>query len=327
MSDLVHQIAGLIHQHQRFVVLTHYRPDGDAIGCQLAVALLLRQLGKQVTVWNDDEVPAKFRFLPGQELVQPPPATPRDFDAAIVVDNSVWSRVGTSGERIGQRKCLINIDHHVSNQKFGDVNWVVPEAPATGILIHQLFQRGGFNVDRDIATCLYAAIATDTGNFTYPTTTAESLRAAADLVAAGVNVGELCQHIYESYPFARMKLLRLALADLTLAHHNRIAYYWLTNDMFQQSGAKREDTEGLIDHARSIEGVVVAVVFEELPETGKLRLSFRSKHPQVDVNSIARHFGGGGHHAAAGARIAGDPREVEAKVLAAITQALIAAGL
>lgn len=327
MSDPIRPIADLIRQHQRFLVLTHYRPDGDAVGCQLALALLLQQLGKDVTAWNDDEVPVKFRFLPHQDLITRPPATPQDFDVVIVADNSVWSRLGTSGERIGKRAHLINIDHHVSNQKFGDINWIVPEAPATGILVHQLIQRGGFQLTRDIATCLFAAIATDTGNFTYPTTTAESLRAAADLVATGVNVGDVCQHIYESYPFARMKLLRLALADLTLTHHNRIAYYWLTNDMFAQSGAKREDTEGLIDHARAIEGVVVAVIFEELPETGKLRLSFRSKHPQVDVNSIARHFGGGGHHAAAGARIAGEPREVETKVLAAISQALTAVGL
>jgi phosphoesterase RecJ-like protein len=327
MSDPCSQIAELIRQHQSFLVLTHYRPDGDAIGSQLAVAILLKQLGKQVTVWNDDPVPAKFRFLPHSDLITRPSDAPQDFDVVITLDTSTWQRVGVAAQRIGQRKAFINIDHHVSNENFADINWVVPEAPATGQIVFDLIKRGGFNLSFDIATCLYAAIATDTGNFTYTNTSAASLRAAADLVETGVNVGELCRHIYESYPYARVQLLQKALADLTMADRNRIAYYWLTNDMFQQSGAKREDTEGLIDYARSIQGVLVAVLFEELPEPGKFRMSLRSKHPKVDVNSIARHFGGGGHREAAGARLTGTPQEIETKVVAAISKAIADAGL
>lgn len=327
MTDPVQQISDLLRRHQSFLVLTHYRPDGDAIGSQLALAILLRDLGKQVQVWNDDPVPAKFRFLPHSDLVQRPPTTPQNFDVVIAVDTSTWQRVGTAAQRIGDRQHFINIDHHISNEKFADINWVVPTAPASGQIVFDLIQRGGFNLTRDIATCLYAAIATDTGNFTYTNTTADSLRAAAALVDTGVNVGELCRHVYESYPFARVRLLQLALADLTLADHNRIAYYWLTNDMFEQTGAKREDTEGLIDYARSIQGILVAVLFEEMPEAGKIRLSLRSKHPKLDVNSIARHFGGGGHREAAGARLTGTPHEVEEKVVAAITKAIADAGL
>ncbi len=327
MSDPCLQIAELLRQHQSFLVLTHYRPDGDAVGSQLAVAILLKQLGKQVEVWNDDPVPAKFRFLPNSDIVTRPPDAPKDFDVVIAVDISTWQRVGTVAQRIGQRKAFINIDHHVSNENFAEINWVVPQAPATGQIIFDLIRRGGFDLSLDIATCLYAAIATDTGNFTYTNTSAASLRAAADLVETGVNVGDLCRHIYESYPYARVQLLQMALADLTLADHNRIAYYWLTNDMFQQSGAKREDTEGLIDYARSIQGVLVAVLFEETPDLGKIRMSFRSKHPKVDVNSIARHFGGGGHREAAGARITGVPHDVEEKVIAAISAAIKDAGL
>jgi len=327
MSDPCLQIADIIRQNQSFLLLTHYRPDGDAVGSQLALAILLKQLGKQVETWNDDNVPAKFRFLPQSDIVTRPPDAPKDFDVVIAVDTSTWQRVGTAAQRIGAKKYFINIDHHVSNEKFADINWVVPEAPATGQIIFDLIKRGGFKLDLDIATCLYAAISTDTGSFTYTNTTAASLRAAADLVETGVNVGELCRHVYESYPRARLQLLQLALADLTLADHNRIAYYWLTNDMFAQTGAKREDTEGLIDYARSIQGVLVAVLFEETPETGKIRMSFRSKHPKVDVNSIARHFGGGGHREAAGARITGLPHEVEEKVVAAISAAIKDAGL
>ena len=327
MTEPVEQIAGLLRSENSFLVLTHYRPDGDAVGSQLALTLLLKDLGKRVEAWNDDEVPAKFRFLPHSELIQKPPAEPKEFDVVIAIDVSTWTRVGTAAQKIRSRKHFINIDHHVSNEKFADINWIVPDAPASGQIAFELMKRGGFNLTREIATCLFAAISTDTGSFTYANTTADSLRVAAELVQTGLDVGELCRHIYESYPFERLQLLQMALADLRLAHNNRVAFYWVTNEMYEESGAKREDTEGLIDYARSIEGVYVAILFEELPEPNKVRISLRSKHPQVDVNSIARRFGGGGHHEAAGARITGESHEIEARVLAAVGTALDAAGL
>jgi bifunctional oligoribonuclease and PAP phosphatase NrnA len=327
MSDPCAQISALLRGQNSFLVLTHYRPDGDAVGSQLALALLLKDLGKQVEAWNDDAVPAKFCFLPHSEIIQRPPAEAKDFDVVIAIDTSTWQRVGTAVPRIGKKKHFINIDHHVSNEKFAAINWIVPNAPASGQIVYDLVKRGGFKLTRDIATCLFAAISTDTGSFSYANTTAESLRVAADLVDAGVNVGEVCRHVYESYPFARLQLLQKALADITLVDHKRIAYCWVTNEMFDASGAKREDTEGLIDYARSIDGVYVAVLLEELPEPKKVRISLRSKHPKIDVNSIARHFGGGGHHEAAGARITGKPREIEARVLQTISVALKEAGL
>ena len=327
MTDPSQQIAELLRSQNSFLVLTHYRPDGDAVGSQLALALLLKGLGKTVETWNDDGVPAKFRFLPHSDWITKPPAEPKGFDVVIAIDTSTWQRVGTAAERIRSKKHFVNIDHHVSNEKFGEINWVVPEAPASGQIAFDLIKRGGFKLTREIATCLFAAISTDTGSFSYGSTTAESLRVAAELVETGIDVGEICRHIYESYPYARLMLLQKALAQLQLADRQRIAYTWVTVEMFEESGAKREDTEGLIDYARAIEGVLVAVLFEEMSEPGKFRISLRSKHSKVDVNSIARRFGGGGHHAAAGARIAGEPHEIERNVLAAISEALAAAGL
>ena len=327
MSDPLPQIVERLRGQQSFLILTHYRPDGDAVGSQLALALLLKDLGKQVAAWNDDPVPAKFRFLPGSDLIQKPPAGKSDFDAVIAIDTSTWQRVGTAADHIGARKHFINIDHHVSNDRFADINWIVPESPASGQIVYDLLRRGGFALTRDIATCLFAAISTDTGSFSFGNTTAPSLRVAAELVEAGVNVAEVSRHVYESYPYARLQLLQLALADLRIAHHQRVAYYWVTNDMYQQSGANREDAEGMIDYARSIDGVVVAALFEELTEPGKIRVSLRSKHPKIDVNSIARHFGGGGHREAAGARITGAPADVERRVLTTIDAALDQAGL
>jgi phosphoesterase RecJ-like protein len=327
MSDVVQQISELLRSQNTFLVLTHYRPDGDAVGSQLALLLVLKGLGKTVEAWNDDEVPAKFRFLPASQLITRPPGEPKDFDVVIAIDTSTWQRVGTTAQRIGRRKYFINIDHHVSNEKFAEINWIVPESPASGQIVFDLIKRGGFPLTRDIATCLFAAISTDTGSFSYGSTTAASLRAAAELVDTGINVGEICRQVYESYPYARLMLLQKALAQLQLADQKRIAYTWVTTEMFEESGAKREDTEGLIDYARAIQGVVVAILFEELSEPGKFRVSLRSKHPKIDVNSIARRFGGGGHREAAGARFSGEPHEIERKVLAAVSEALAAAGL
>ena len=327
MPDLSQEIATIFRREQSFLVVTHYRPDGDAIGSQLALTLLLQGLGKTVEAWNDDDVPAKFKFLPGAKLVTRPPATPKSFDVVIAIDSSNWQRVGTSADKIASRKHFINIDHHVSNDKFAEINWIVTAAPASGQIVFDLIKRGNFKLTAEIAQCLFAAISTDTGSFMFGNTTADCLRAAAELVETGINVGELSRHVYESYPYARLRMLQLALADLKLTDHTHTAYFWVTKDMFNNSGAKREDTEGLIDFARAIEGVVVALLFEELDEPGKFRVSFRSKHPQVDVNSIARHFGGGGHREAAGARLTGLPQEVETKVLAAVTTALQTAGI
>jgi len=327
MSDPVRQISAIIRREKSFLVLTHYRPDGDAVGSQLALVLWLKKLGKRVAAWNDDPVPAKFRFLPGAHLIRPPPAKPQRFDVVISIDSSTWQRVGTAAQKIAARKHLLNLDHHVSNERFGDLNWIVPAAPASGQIAYDLIRRAGGKLSRDMATCLFVAISTDTGSFSYANTTADCLRVAAELVETGLDVGAISHHVYESYPYARLHLLRLVLADLKLAHHNRIAYYWITREMFEESRAKREDTEGVIDYARSIDGVVVAVLFEELAEPGKVRISLRSKHRRVDANAIARVFDGGGHKEAAGARLTGRPADVERRVLRAVRAELRAAGL
>ncbi|MEI6084025.1 MAG: bifunctional oligoribonuclease/PAP phosphatase NrnA [Verrucomicrobiota bacterium] len=327
MNDSCQEIADIIRREKSFLILTHYRPDGDAIGSQLALVLLLRDLGKTVEAWNDDDVPAKFHFLPGAKLITRPPATPKAFDVVISIDASNWQRVGTAADKIAGKKHFINIDHHISNDKFAQINWIVPESPASGQIAFDLIKRGGFQLTADIAQCLFAAISTDTGSFMFANTTATCLRVAAELVETGINVGELSRHVYESYPYARLRMLQMALADLKLTDNKRTAYFWLTKDMFTNSGAKREDTEGLIDYARAIEGVVVAILFEEMEEPGKIRISLRSKHPKIDVNSIARHFGGGGHKEAAGARLNGPPADAEARVLTTVTAALQHAGI
>lgn len=311
------EIAEILRSDRTFVVISHQRPDGDALGSSLAVALCLRELGKTVTVWNEDRIPEKFRFLPGADLLTTPPTTPQTFDVAIVVDNAVEKRAGSARNAIAHADCWINIDHHISNDRFGDLVYVDPLAPAVGQILHQLFQQSNLPITEAIATNLFVAISTDTGSFCYSSTTAQTFEIVADLVRTGVNVGDISQKLYQSYPRRRLELLRALLNVLRLSSQDRIASFSLTRETTQSLQLQPNDTEGVIDHLRSIDGVVVAAFFEE-DDDSNIRMSLRSKSPKIDVSKICGLFGGGGHKLAAGARTRGTLEAVEEKVLNAI---------
>ena len=310
----------MLRTRQRFVVMSHVRPDGDALGCTIAMALCLQQLGKDVTAWNEEGVLEKFRYLPGYEVVSTPPAEPQEFDVAIMLDTSVQDRVGTCLPAVKHADVWINIDHHVTNPRFGDLVHIDSSAPATGQILYELFRQCGLPLTYPMADNLFVAISTDTGSFQYPSTTARTYEIGADLIRAGVNVGLLSQKMYESYPRRRIELLRALLNTLRFTSGDRCASVALTMSTVAQLGALPEDNEGLIDHVRAIDGVTVAAFFEELPE-GKVRVSLRSKSPQIDVSVICGLFGGGGHTLASGARVKGTLAEVEGRVLAAIGDA------
>ena len=312
------QIADVLRKNQRFAVLSHVRPDGDALGSQLALALALCKMGKEVRVWNEDGILEKYSFLPRAELLtKPPPAAAEDFDVAIALDTAIQNRLGTPVESIRSAKIWINIDHHPSNPRYGDLFYVDPDAPATGQILFELIKSEGFPMDREIAENLFVAISTDTGSFQYPNTTARTFALAAELVAAGVEVGRVSQELYENYPRRRIELLRELLGTMRFEGKGRVASFSLSLETAKRLGVLPEDNEGLIDHIRAIRGVIVAVFFEELPE-GKVRVSMRSKDEAVDVCAICQKFGGGGHTLAAGARVRGTLAEVEQRVLEAI---------
>ena len=310
------QIADVLRTHDRFVVMSHVRPDGDALGCTLAMTLCLQQLGKNVTAWNEDGVLEKFSYLPGSKLIQTPPGEPREFDVAIALDTAVWNRVGTCLPAV-KAKMWINIDHHITNDHYGDLAYIDATAPATGQILYELFRGNDLPFTYEMADNLFVAISTDTGSFQYPSTTARTYEIGAELIRSGVNVGALSQKMYESYPRRRLELLRALLNVFKLTSNDRVASFTLTQATSTALGVKPEDNEGLIDTIRAIEGVVVAAFIEELPEE-KVRISLRSKDPKIDVSKICGTFGGGGHKLAAGARIKGPLAEVEAKVLSAI---------
>jgi phosphoesterase RecJ-like protein len=311
------EIAAVLRANERFVVLSHMRPDGDALGCQIAMGLALRQLGKQVSIWNEDGILEKFRFLPGSELVTQPPAEPEEFDVAIALDCAVHNRLGTPLQAVKSAKVWVNMDHHVSNDRYGDLVYIDSKAPATGEILYEFIRETGLPFLPDMVDNLWVAIATDTGSFQYPNTTARTFEIGAELIKAGAHVGSLSQKIYDSYPRRRIELLRELLNVLKFSCDDKVASFALSLEMAKRAGARPEDNENLIDHIRAIEGVVVAAFFEELPE-GKVRISLRSKDPRADVCKVCALFGGGGHTLAAGARKKGSLEEVQEQVLAAI---------
>ena len=318
--QIIDRILEVIREHQTFCIVGHVRPDGDCIGSQLGLALALRHQGKQVTVWNQDNVPQKYKFLNAEGLLEKP-RPGEAFDCVIATDSASFERLGKVGNCIGQRKVLINIDHHISNPRYGDLNWVSPREASTGELIYRLIKVARWPITPAIADLLFTAISTDTGSFQYPTTRPGTFHTGAELVTRGANLSKICDEVYQSYPLSRAKLLQHVYSKFRLADGNRIAWFWLKQADFARTGAESDDTEGLIDHIRAIEPVVVACVFEELtPEL--TRISLRSKDTRVNVNEIAALFGGGGHPAAAGARVSGTHLSTQRRVIGAIKKAL-----
>ncbi len=319
-SHLIDRILQQITESQSICIVGHVRPDGDCVGSELGLAFALKKLGKDVTCWNEDEVPQKYAFLDPDKVLQQPGKL-REFDLVIAVDCASFDRLGTLGQAVAKRKFLINIDHHQSNTRYGDLNWISAREASTGELIFHLLQAAGWPITPAIADCLFTAVSTDTGSFQYSTTKPVTYHTAGDLVKRGANLERISQEVYQSFSLSRVHLLKHLYNHFKLAHNNQIAWLWLKRSDFTRTGADRSDTEGLIDHLRAIEPVVVACVFEEMEEN-VIRISLRSKSPKINVNEILSQFGGGGHAAAAGARMAGKPLAVQRKVIGAVKKAL-----
>jgi bifunctional oligoribonuclease and PAP phosphatase NrnA len=317
---IIDRIIEGIKDSQTIAIAGHIRPDGDCVGSQLGLTLALQNEGKKVFCWNEDVIPQKYRFLDRNEIIQRPKRGLK-FDCVIATDAASFERLGVVGECVTDRKLFINIDHHESNTRYADLNWVSARESSTGELIFRLLQTAKWPVTKPIADCLFTAVSTDTGSFQYPSTRPGTYHVAGELVRRGADLAKITDEVYQSYPLSRARLLRHVYSHFHLTHNNQIAYFWLKKADFARTGADSSDSEGLIDHIRAIEPVVVACVFEEL-EPQLTRISLRSKSENVNVNEIAAQFGGGGHPAAAGARIPGTPLAVQKKVVAAIKRGL-----
>jgi phosphoesterase RecJ-like protein len=320
---IIDRILEGIRQSRTICVVGHIRPDGDCIGSQLGLSLALRDQGKRVTCWNEDAMPDKLAFLDPDGLVQRP-RPGKKFDCVIATDCASFERLGKVGKCIGNRKLFINIDHHASNTRYADINWISAKEPSSGELVFKLLKAAKWPVTPAIADCLFTAVSTDTGSFQYPTTLPGTFHVGAELVTKGANLAKICDEVYQSYSLSRVRLLKHVYNNFRLVHNNQIAYFWLKQSDYTRTGAQKDDSEGLIDHIRAIAPVVVACLFEELAP-GVTRISLRSKSDRVNVNEIAAQFGGGGHMAAAGARVTGAPLSAQRQVIAAVKKALGAA--
>jgi phosphoesterase RecJ-like protein len=317
---IIDRIIEVIRAHDTFCVAGHIRPDGDCVGSQLGLALALQNEGKQVACWNEDSMPQKLKFLDPGGLFQKP-RRGQKFDCVIATDCASFERLGKAGQCVGDRKIFINIDHHESNTRYADINWVSAREPSCGELIFRLLKVARWPVTRPIADLLFTAVSTDTGSFQYATTRPGTFHTGAELVTCGANLAKICDEVYQSYPLSRARLMRHLYNKFKLTDNDRIGYLWLKKSDFARTGAVSDETEGLIDHIRDIEPVVVACVFEEI-EPELTRISLRSKNEKLNMSDLAAQFGGGGHAAAAGARIPGKPLSVQRKVIAAVKKAL-----
>lgn len=319
MTGSSQEVLRSIEQRERFVLTSHARPDGDAVGSALGFAEVLRQLGKQADVVLSDGVPVIYKPLPFADRVRQASAVNGGFEAAILLecDSVERSRIGGL-----ERHFLINIDHHQSGKGFADVNWIDPSACATAEMIYRLAREAGAKITPEIATCLYAAVLTDTGSFCYANTDEKTFALAEELVRAGADPVRIAQAVYFSNPTAKMRLLGAALSNLH--REGALAWMFINREQVERCGAMDEDAEGLVNYALGIQGIEVAVFFRELSDT-RFRVSLRSKG-RVNVADIAARYGGGGHRCAAGFPIAGPLSVAAERVLAQLRMELEAIG-
>jgi bifunctional oligoribonuclease and PAP phosphatase NrnA len=297
-------IAALLaafRNHPRFLLTSHARPDGDAIGSVLALAEVLDQLGCQVDIVFADPIPATYSTLPNLHRIHHSPSA-NDIVAdtnvpAILLECDGIARTGLLGL---EGRTLINIDHHASGRPFGSVNWIDEHACAVGAMVYRIAVAADVEITPSMATCLYAAILSDTGAFTYSSTTADTFALVHDLAAHGANPSQIARDIYFSNPATKIRLLGIALSNLQT--EDDLAWTWVTSEDMDRIGAGAEDCEGVINYLISIAGVEAAVFLREVPDASQFRLSIRSKG-KLDVAKIAEHFGGGGHRNASGCTI------------------------
>lgn len=322
------QIGEALEAHSSFAVVSHVRPDGDAIGSILALGHALEQMGKSVRYLNHDGCPESLAFLPGSEKVEvSAEAEGVDVEVAITLDTAAHARVGEGSlEAIKGAKLLINIDHHVSNPGYGDLNYIDSDSPATGQIIYDLLTALNLPFSEITRDAIYVAVSTDTGSFQYSGTTQRTYEMAADLVARGLDVGKINELTYDSQPYRKVELMRALLNTLDRSDEGKLVWWDLRMVTKGELGLVDDDTEGMIDFIRAVQGVMVAVFFEDL-EGGMVRVSMRSKDRRLNASEICGVFGGGGHALAAGIRMSGPIEGVRDQVLGEVRAAMKKGGL
>ncbi|MBI2891183.1 MAG: bifunctional oligoribonuclease/PAP phosphatase NrnA [Nitrospirae bacterium] len=312
-------VLAFLSSHRRFVIASHESPDGDALASTLAMALGLRRLGKEATAFNKDGVPATLRFLPGAETVVSRLDSFADFDGLIVVDCGDLHRIRESIVN-EPRPPIVNLDHHLTNPRYGDHNLILPDASASGHVVYYVLLGLGVEVDAALATNLYTALTVDTGSFQYSNTGPETLRVAAELVERGARPEAIAEGLHYHEPVRKWRLLSRVLGSLKVELGGRVATMDLTQAMLRETGASMEDNEGFVEMARQVDGVEVAILLKE-HGADRVKVSLRAKD-RVDVSRVAQAFGGGGHRNASGCTIRLGLEPARGRLLEEVARAL-----
>jgi len=313
------EMIEVLRKAPKVALFSHVSPDGDCIGSMLAIGLALEKMGKEVSFYNPNPVPSYLSFLPGSSRIRQKHTNPQP-KILLFVDCTDLGRVNMSKSEISGDSTVLNLDHHISNLSFGDYNWIDDQASAVGELALTLISQLGVEIDGDMATNLYTAIVTDSGCFEYSNTTAQTHRLAADLLDKGVDLSRIHHNIFDQKPLTQIKLLECALNGLEIHVDGQLAIMTLSAEDFQKCGAEQELSEGLVNYARSIAGVEVAVLLKEVGPQ-EIKGGLRSNR-WLNVNEIAALFGGGGHQRAAGCTLRVPMAEAKQSITTAIEEAL-----
>jgi bifunctional oligoribonuclease and PAP phosphatase NrnA len=316
-SPEIRKIVDAVRTRHRFVLSSHARPDGDSIGSQLAMAYALREMGKEATVVNADPAPAPMMAFPGVPDIRIAPSVEGEFDAAIIMECGDLKRTGVGGL---ERFLVINIDHHPGNSGYGEINWFDASAAACAEMVYDVVRALGVPLTKEIATHVYLAILTDTGSFHYSSISPRTFDICRACLEAGVDPVLVARNVYDSNNMGRLKLFGAVLGAMQIDQTGRIAIVYVDHEMARAAGGTYEDTEGLVNLPLTVKEIE-AVVFFKQEKGDEYRVSLRSKG-DVDIGSIAKEHGGGGHKNAAGCTIAGPIEELQKAMVEKIEGAI-----
>ena len=315
----IREVTEAIRKYDNYLITSHINVEGDAIGSEIALFYMAKQLGKNAIMVNNDPVPDRYKFMPSwDKIIVGTNIGARKYSNVIITDCPTIERCGKIASLLRVPKVkinVINVDHHVSNENFGDFNWVDPDASSAGEMVYKLYKEMGLSITEDVATALYVAILTDTGSFRYDSTTSETHKICGDLLKMGIRPAKIAEKIYETKEIGDMELLAKALLTTKVTKNGKIAYLYVTKKMMDETKATPDRTDGFINFARSIDGTDISIFFrEDLEDTQKIHVGFRSKG-SANVNVLASKFGGGGHPKASGCVLTGPMDKVVTKVL------------
>jgi len=313
--EKIEKIKDAIKKLDNFIVTSHINMEGDSLGSQLAMAGILKNMGKNFVLYDNDKIPDRYQFLPHVDLVKNRISSKTKFDAAIVLDCPNLRRTGKVKSTVKKAGFIINIDHHVSNEKFGDINWIEKDTSSVGEMIYKLYKNIGCKITKEVALHLYISILTDTGSFNYSNTSSATHEIVSELLGHGIEPYSISKSIYENKTLGEIRLLGEVLSDIKVVLDGKVAYAVVHKKLFKKTNTTSTACENFVNFARSIKGVNVAVFFrEDMKKDNLFHASFRSSG-KIDVNKVASFFGGGGHKNASGCILKGNFEDAKRKVL------------